>query len=454
MTTHERHVNCPTSLCTRIAMEFNNKELSDVKLTVGDKEFFAHRMILASQSEMFRIMFMGSQWVESTQANISLTETKESEEVFHEFLSFFYSARIHLTKDNIVAVRILADKYQHIQLEKECDRFIARIISQDDTHTIVTWLVSIKNLGEKLEQRCLNKLQMEFLKLMTSEESRALLNLELLLKIVESDNVLVCNEQLLFNLVATWIMEKRHTSSQKSAITKLLPHIRFSHMTIPELAKVEKSPLGIKYPEMIIRHMFEAYKSRAQNANLRDKADGDAKEELEPMDSILPRMYTDSPWGAGYTKDSDTFLSSEFDYMSFTCPVVDRKIRPCTISKMPQSWTVSYKKEVKSYIESEDQVINRKLVTHDMNFKYKFGEEQRNYEIVIITGYIPKEEEGVTAGFQMISTRRHHGTIKKISNKTQNRRKIRLTEVHKPALLAGSEYVFSLGIYMQDSYKE
>ncbi len=422
--------------------------MSDVKLSVGDKEFFAHRMILASQSEMFRIMFMGSQWVESTQANITLTETKESESVFQDFLSFFYSAKIHLTEENIVAVRMLADKYQHIQLEKECDRFISQIISQDDTHTIVTCLDSIGNLGEKLEHRCLNKLQMEFIKLTTSENSRGLLNLELLLKIVESDNVLVCNEQLLFNLVAAWIMEKRHIASQKSAITKVLPHIRFSHMTIAELGKVEKSPLGIKYPDMIIRYMFEAYKSRAQSANLKEKADDTVKE--EPMDTIPPRMYTDAPWGTGYTKDSDSFLSSEFDYMSFTCPVVDRSIQPCTIKNMPQSWTVSYKKEVKSYIETEDQVINRKLVTHDMNFKYKFGETQRNYEIVIITGYIPKEQEGEPAGFQMITTKKHRGTIKKMSNKTQNRRKIRLTEVLKPAILAGSEYVFSLGIYMQE----
>ena len=343
-----------------------------------------------------------------------------------------------------IQVRMLADKYQHIQLERECDRFINKIIHHDDTDTIVGWLVSNANLGEKLEQRCLNKLQTEFIKLMTSEMSRGLLHLDLLIKIIDSSKVLIHNELMLFNLVASWIMEKRHPSSQKNAVNKLLPLIRFSHMTIKELAEVEKTPVGIKYPDLIIKFMFDAYKSRARHAVKSEKDN----EELS--ESIPPRMYTDEPWGAGYTKDSDAFLSSEFDFLNFKCPIIDRAVKPCLIKSMTDTWTVSYKKEIKSYTESEDQVINKKLVTHDLTFKFKFGERLRKYEIVIITGYIPKNCTDGLMAFQMLTTKKHYGTVKPIGTRTQSRRKIRLTEVLKPALLAGSEYVMSLAVFMQE----
>ncbi|XP_038049934.1 uncharacterized protein LOC119723392 [Patiria miniata] len=471
MSTRDRHVNCPASLGARLALEFNNQDFSDVKLVVGKKTFYTHRMLLANQSEMFRIMFKGSQWLEATQEEIDLTELRECEAVFHDFLQFFYSARIHLTTDNIVAVRILADKYQHIQLIRECDRFIQQIIVHDEIDVLVGWLVNMVNLGDKLEQRCLSKLQLDYTKLMTSESSRNLLTLDLLMKIVDSPYILVRNELMLFKLLAGWIMERRHQSSQKSALTKLLPFIRFEHMTIEQLGAVESSHLGVKYPDVIMKHMFEAYKIRAQlavkdkekeKAKKKDKdkdkdAEGEKMEVEKPAKFVWPtvqlRLYTDSPWGSGYTKPIDTFLSTEYDIGNFSCPVMDMAVKSGKVTQEPDTWIINYKREVKTYIESEDQVISKVLVSHDFTCKYKITPDQiRNYELVILTGYVPTDEaEDQETAFTTLTAKKHLGTIKPIALKTHSRRRIKFTEILKPALLGGCEYVFSVGVYFKEN---
>ncbi|XP_022088092.1 BTB/POZ domain-containing protein 17-like [Acanthaster planci] len=464
MSVRERHVHCPASLGAKLAQEFNNKDFSDVKLVVGGKEFYAHRMLLANQSEMFRIMFNGSQWVESTQEEITLAESRECVEVFHDFLQFFYSARIHLTTDNIVAVRILADKYQHIQLIKECDHFVTEIIAHDEIDILVNWLVNMANLGDRMEQRCLSKLQLDFTRLMASGTSRGLLTLDLLAKIVESANVLVCNELMMFKLVARWILEHRHASTQKAAINRLLPLIRFVLMTFDQLSAVESSELGTKYPDLIMKHTFMAYKALAQMAVKKEKedTDKDREEDRDKVDTeqaskakvsmIQPRLYMDKPWGNGYTKPSDTFLSSEFDTGNFTCPVVDRALQSCLITKMTDSWHMCYKVEVKPCNESEDQVINRVMVTHDLSCKYRIiPDDIRSYELVVLTGYVPTDEaEDPDLAFTTLTIKKHLGNVKPQALKTTSRRRIKFTEILKPALLGGSKYVFSAAVYYKD----
>ncbi len=60
---------CSENLLQNLQSLFNDTHLSDVTLVVGDKEYPAHKMILATASRCFSNMFYGD-WKESTQHKV------------------------------------------------------------------------------------------------------------------------------------------------------------------------------------------------------------------------------------------------------------------------------------------------------------------------------------------------------------------------------------------------
>ncbi len=88
--------SCPsgcyaTTVLRNLERQFQEQQLCDVSLVVGDRVFHAHRTVLAASSPYFHAMFTGN-LAEKAQSEIPLDGV--SPDVFSKLLQFIYSGRV------------------------------------------------------------------------------------------------------------------------------------------------------------------------------------------------------------------------------------------------------------------------------------------------------------------------------------------------------------------------
>lgn len=98
-------------LLGKIAGLFDSPDLSDIQVVVGHRIYYAHKLILCCASDVFRVMLMNPLWSESNRDKIVLKEEPECVHVFDQFLKYLYTGQIQLTHGSVLAILMLADKY-------------------------------------------------------------------------------------------------------------------------------------------------------------------------------------------------------------------------------------------------------------------------------------------------------------------------------------------------------
>ena len=104
---------------------FNQPELSDIRLEIGDQVFYAHKLILSAASSVFNSMF-NSGWKEGGKDVLKLEETDECTKHFDKFLNFIYTSSIVLVESYVWPIFLLADKYEVTSLYEECASIIRK----------------------------------------------------------------------------------------------------------------------------------------------------------------------------------------------------------------------------------------------------------------------------------------------------------------------------------------
>jgi speckle-type POZ protein len=124
-------VDCSGGLSTHLDGLFNNMQFSDVILNIHGRKFPAHKLILATRSEVFAAMFQ-----HPTKENLSnQIEIQDIEpELFQELLRFIYTGRLSITSMETMAVRlfIAADKYLLEELKMKCENYLVHHMSPNN----------------------------------------------------------------------------------------------------------------------------------------------------------------------------------------------------------------------------------------------------------------------------------------------------------------------------------
>ena len=102
---------------------FNKPDLSDIRVTVGDQSYYAHRLILCAASEVFRHM-LDDRWAESNTRELNLEEDEECAKYFDKFLQYMYTGSIVISETFVLPLFMLADKYEVKPLYGECVKII------------------------------------------------------------------------------------------------------------------------------------------------------------------------------------------------------------------------------------------------------------------------------------------------------------------------------------------
>jgi len=121
----------------------NNKDFSDVLITVDKSQIWSHKLVLGMNSVFFRQGLYEGQHKEHFKYNEStrMFEISLSELPYEEVLnvlSFCYLRKISLRDENVVAIFKFAEKYDFGELKTVCGEFLAKNITANNCLQILT----------------------------------------------------------------------------------------------------------------------------------------------------------------------------------------------------------------------------------------------------------------------------------------------------------------------------
>ncbi|KAI6191202.1 Speckle-type POZ protein B [Aphelenchoides bicaudatus] len=109
---------------------YTNNEDWDTLIKVDEKEFKVHRLILTSQSTVFKKMF-SNKYKESELNEINIEDVKAP--VMEEFIYWLYRGAIRKVSDLIEDLFALANKYDVVELKVECVRHLADTLNDENS---------------------------------------------------------------------------------------------------------------------------------------------------------------------------------------------------------------------------------------------------------------------------------------------------------------------------------
>lgn len=105
---------------------FLNDTLSDVTFNVENKNFPAHKIVLASVSPVFEKMF--AHQMKENITNIVVIEEIDPD-VFREMLRFIYTGKIENPKQVVFQLHELSDKYDIKKLQTICEQYLENYLT-------------------------------------------------------------------------------------------------------------------------------------------------------------------------------------------------------------------------------------------------------------------------------------------------------------------------------------
>lgn len=97
-----------------------NKSCSDVTFCIDNEYVAAHRLILASRSDVFDTMFY--KFKNACNGMVYIDDISMG--VFRQLLNYIYTNHIELNHENVIEVLYAANKYNLLFLEERCEQFI------------------------------------------------------------------------------------------------------------------------------------------------------------------------------------------------------------------------------------------------------------------------------------------------------------------------------------------
>ncbi|CAH1780313.1 unnamed protein product [Owenia fusiformis] len=275
---------------------YDNDELSDVKLMVGQKVFHAHRLILASSSDIFRVMLTNSKWIESRRDIIPLREEEECAGVFEHFLKYMYTGSIQLTHTNVLPLLILADKYIVKDLADLCTNYMCEhIVSTVELNHAVSWLqYSQRSFHVKLTEACRLFILHNFQKVISTSDFCEM-DIGTLVNFLSRSDLIIPDEFVLYCGVVYWIKcqkENYDDETMGSIAKEALSYVRFPMIRPMQLLKIQTSSLPNTCQQFIQDKISNAFQFHSLEVEERRNISN----RRGPQEQYLARHYTNDHW--------------------------------------------------------------------------------------------------------------------------------------------------------------
>ncbi|CAG2171950.1 unnamed protein product, partial [Oppiella nova] len=114
---------------------YNNKDLNDCRLVVGDQEFFVSEAVLSSKSKVFQKMFLYD--MNDNKTNVMIIDDIKPE-VFEEFLKFICFGKLDKLEEMTEQLLYVSKKYMVCGLKNICENLTIEFLDKNWTRILVT----------------------------------------------------------------------------------------------------------------------------------------------------------------------------------------------------------------------------------------------------------------------------------------------------------------------------
>lgn len=206
------------SLLSCMKMLRDSRVLCDITLCVGEDEFPAHRVVLASCSPYFNAMFT-NQHVESRQNRITLEAVEAS--MLEILLNFMYSSTVEIREDNVQGLLSLASLLQLVPVIEACCEFLRVRLDTENCLGIASFAerYGCANLHEVSWQFALTN----FVEVAESEEFLTV-HPQDLINILKSEDLNVRSEEDVLDFVLRWYQHDQLT--RVDTIASVLQYVK------------------------------------------------------------------------------------------------------------------------------------------------------------------------------------------------------------------------------------
>ncbi|RWS24045.1 kelch-like protein 18, partial [Leptotrombidium deliense] len=200
------------------------EKLVDIRLKVGDKEFSAHRVVLASTIPYFHAMFTHDM-LESSKAVIEIQESIEGY-AFESLIDYAYSGQLRITSLSVQSLMVAAS---FLQLQRVCEACCEFLKNRLHVSNVLGVQAFADTLGcISLVESAKKFVQKQFEEVAKSEEFLSL-NFNEITEIISKDELNVSAEEKVFEAVMTWV--KKDEQNRKEYLPNLLTHVRLPLLT-------------------------------------------------------------------------------------------------------------------------------------------------------------------------------------------------------------------------------
>ena len=197
-------------------------KLCDVVIQVEDRQFMAHRIVLAGSSPYFQAMFTGD-LEESKKRVVTIREIPEA--VMELLLDYCYTFTVEITKDNVQDLLPASCILQLNWVRETCCEFIKHQL--DSSNCLGIRSFADTHCCQELQEAADSYAQQHYLEVRETGEFLEL-SCEELASLLESEDLNVQSEEQVFESVLKWV--KHDVENRKKDFSAVLKHVRLPLM--------------------------------------------------------------------------------------------------------------------------------------------------------------------------------------------------------------------------------
>ncbi|XP_050426645.1 BTB/POZ domain-containing protein 9-like [Adelges cooleyi] len=225
-------------LVSDIGSLYLSESISDVVLVVDGERLPAHRMILASRSDFFRVSFYGN-FKENNDLEVTISEAPVT--LFKILLKYIYTGRINLSDlegREVFELLRISDFFVVSNLKLSLHEYLQRSIN---VRNVCSFFAIARHYPYKeLEVKSLNFIGNIALHVLRKKDFLSLSSNDLQ-EILNSDSF-YANEFVIFRAVCRWIKKNENKLDHDTKV-KVLSAVRYSLMSADEMSKARKLKL-------------------------------------------------------------------------------------------------------------------------------------------------------------------------------------------------------------------
>ncbi|WVZ77030.1 hypothetical protein U9M48_024933 [Paspalum notatum var. saurae] len=207
------------------------------------KTIYISSAILAAKSPFFFKLFSNGM-KESDQRHATLRITDSEETALMELLSFMYSGKLTTTEPTLLLdILMAADKFEVVSCMRYCSQLLTSLPMTTESALLYLDLpcsISMAAAVQPLTDAAKDFLAVKYKDLTKFQEEVMNIPLAGIEAILSSNDLQVASEDTIYDFLLRWARAQYPKSEERREIlsSRLLPLVRFSHMTCRKLRKV------------------------------------------------------------------------------------------------------------------------------------------------------------------------------------------------------------------------